>query len=56
MFNPYCAEWIEHGKSREESTKKVYRSTFKHFAPMLEGRSLAWVSQHRTEDLRRCHR
>ena len=48
-FNDYCSEWIERGKSREESTKKTYRSTYRKFAPRLEGRSLAWVSQHRTE-------
>lgn len=48
-FNDYCSEWIERGKSREESTKKTYRCTYRQFAPKLEGRSLAWVAQHRTE-------
>lgn len=48
-FNAYCSEWIERSRSREESTKRVYRSTYRQFAPKLEGKSLAWVSQHRTE-------
>jgi integrase len=49
MFLPYCMNWIEHSRSREESTKRVYRSTFRKFAPALEGKTLQWVAQHPTE-------
>ena len=32
-FLDYCSEWIERGKSREESTRKTYRGTYRQFAP-----------------------
>jgi integrase len=49
MFLPYCLEWIEHSRSREESTKGVYRSSVKIFAAALEGRTLRWVADHPAE-------
>jgi hypothetical protein len=48
-FLTYCAEWIERGQRRGESTKVIYRSVLKRIAPKLQGRTLAWVAGHPRE-------
>jgi integrase len=49
LFVTYCAEWIERGQLRGESTKVIYRSVLRKVAPKLEGRTLAWVADHPRE-------
>lgn len=48
-FLTYCAQWIERGQRRGESTKVIYRSVLKRIAPKLAGRTLAWVADHPRE-------
>lgn len=49
LFTAYCAEWIERGQRRGESTKVIYRSVLKRITPKLQGRTLAWVADHPRE-------